>query len=227
MSLILANTRFDNSCQWRMLNFLRDPRYFCIAVCYGKRENRIPAVATVALLFARLRFQERNFQRCWNIRPGTGSVNFARASSLFHLFPYRATCTHASACRVCFIVERLRTWLVSVIKPIVCEVKLYDTRPEAKWIVKNKLSAAACCDDRRCLSDEDDNFALESSSFRVLFQCIESENQPIFSCTLMQYVPCSSRSFRWKPSFRELYACLLKRVWKIPSTRFAIWIRLQ
>lgn len=39
-------------------------------------------------------------------------------------------------------------------------------KPEAKWIVKNKLSAATWCDDRRCSKDED-NFALESSFFRV------------------------------------------------------------
>lgn len=36
-------------------------------------------------------------------------------------------------------------------------------KPEAKWIVKNKLSAATWC---RCSKDEE-NFALESSFFRV------------------------------------------------------------
>lgn len=44
------------------------------------RKNFIPAVA---LLFARLRFQERNFHHCWNIRPGNRVSEFH--TSLFSL----------------------------------------------------------------------------------------------------------------------------------------------
>lgn len=55
----------------------------CLSITQNKKKkNFIPAVA---LLFARLRFQERNFHHCWNIRPGNRVSEF---HTYFFVFTY-------------------------------------------------------------------------------------------------------------------------------------------
>lgn len=70
-----------------------------------------------------------------------------------------------------------RTRLLAI-KLIICEAKLYYTirrKPEAKWIVKNKLSATtACAQKMRTISRS------KVPSFRFSRR-IESENRPILS----------------------------------------------
>lgn len=98
--------------------------------------------ARVALLFARLRFQERNPRRAEIFDPGTGSVNFARP---FSLFLYGVRFPIASRARAPALYRPRTSQGTGIGSKTDClrgETARHTRR--AKWIVKRELSATLC-----------------------------------------------------------------------------------
>lgn len=112
---------------------------------------------------------------------------------------------------ICEIMRATSARMISrkrllVIKLIICEAKLYYTipKPEAKWIVKNKLSAAtACAQKMRTISRS------KVPSFRFSRR-IESENQPIFLSAVTQSV--FEENLPWNTvDFRNTFGRITRR----------------